>query len=91
MGTVDVITTGKQKNKAAMLETINNIIGLIVKMQLPDGRNLAMEDGPLRSLTLQLMEMAGASPLLLTKMQAPAPASVQQVQQPAPTGDTIAA
>jgi hypothetical protein len=59
MGTVDVITTGEQKNKAAMLETINNIIGLIVKMQLPDGRNLAMEDGPLRTLTLQLMEMAG--------------------------------
>ena len=80
MGTVDVITTGEQKNKAAMLETMNNIIGLIVKMQLPDGRNLAMEDGPLRTLTLQLMEMAGASPLLLTKMQAPA--SVQQVATP---------
>jgi hypothetical protein len=46
-------------------------------MQLHDGRNLALEDGPMRSLFLQLMEVAGVSPLLLTKMQAPAP-----VQQP---------
>jgi hypothetical protein len=34
-GTVDVVTTGEQKNKAAMLETLNNIIGFVVKMQLP--------------------------------------------------------
>jgi hypothetical protein len=72
-----------------MLETISNIIGLIVKMQLPDGCNLAMEEGPLGTLTLQYMEMAGASPLLLTKMQAPAPAPVQQFEQTPPTGDTI--
>ena len=82
-GSVDVVTTGEQKNKAAMLETINNIIGFVVKMQLPDGRNLALEDGPMRTLFLQLMETAGVSPLLLTKMQAPAP--VQQVAQITPT------
>jgi hypothetical protein len=91
MGTVDVITTGEQKNKAAMLETLSNVIKFITSMQLPDGRNLALEDGPMRSLFLQLMEVAGVSPLLLTKMQAPAPAPVQQVQQPAAGGDTISA
>jgi hypothetical protein len=90
MGTVDVITTGEQKNKAAMLETLNNIIGTITKMQLPDGRNLALEDGPMRSLFLQLMETAGVSPLLLTKMQTAAPTPVQQ-PQPTSTGDTIPA
>jgi hypothetical protein len=89
MGTVDVITTGEQKNKAAMLETYNNIIGFVMKMQLPDGRNLAMEDGPMRTLFLQLMELAGASPLLLTKMQAPAP--TQQMAQPTPAIDPAAA
>jgi hypothetical protein len=81
MGTVDVITTGEQKNKAAMLETMNNIIGFVMKMQMPDGRNLAMEDGPMRRLFLQLMEMAGVSPLLLTGSQA-APVPVQQVATP---------
>jgi hypothetical protein len=44
----------------------------------------------MRSLFLQLMEVAGVSPLLLTKMQAPGTAPVQQVQQPVPTDDTIA-
>lgn len=78
MGTVDVITTGEQKNKAAMLETMNNVIGFVMKMQLPDGRNLALEDGPMRSIFLQLMETAGVSPLLLTKMQAPAPQALPQ-------------
>jgi hypothetical protein len=57
-GTVDVITTGEQRNKAAMLETINNVILFVTKMQLPDGRNLAMEDGPMRTLFLNMMEMA---------------------------------
>lgn len=69
-----------------MLETVNNIISFIVKMQLPDGRNLALEDGPMRGLFIQLMETAGVSPLLLTKMQAPAPAPVPvPVQQVQPT------
>src|SRR5450631_4728197 len=67
----------REKNKAAMLETISNVIKFVTSMQLHDGRNLALEDGPMRSLFLQLMEVAGVSPLLLTKMQAPAP-----VQQP---------
>lgn len=72
-GTVDVITTGEQKNKAAMLETMNNVIAFVMKMQMPDGRNLALEDGPMRRLFLQLMEMAGVSPVLLGGAQAPAP------------------
>jgi hypothetical protein len=97
MGTVDVITTGEQKNKAAMLETISNIIKFVTSMQLPDGRNLALEDGPMRNLFLQLMELAGVSPLLLTKMQTQpqAPAPVQQPRQTtppaAPADATIAA
>lgn len=89
MGTVDVITTGEQKNKAAMLETISNIIKFVTSMQLPDGRNLALEDGPMRVLFLQLMEMAGVSPLLLTKMQA-APTPVQQpIQQPPQNAEAV--
>ncbi len=89
MATVDVVTTGEQKNKAAMLETISNIIGFVTKMQLPDGRNLALEDGPMRTLFLQLMETAGVSPLFLTKMQtAPAP---QPLPQPVQEDATIAA
>jgi hypothetical protein len=51
-----------RKNKAAMLETISNVIKFVTSMQLPDGRNLALEDGPMRSLFLQLMETAGVSP-----------------------------
>jgi hypothetical protein len=81
MGTVDVITTGEQKNKAAMLETISNVIKFVTSMQLPDGRNLALEDGPMRRLFLQLMEMAGVSPLLLSGAQA-APTPAQQVATP---------
>ena len=44
MGTVDVIKTGEQKNKAAMLETISNVIKFVTSMQISDGRNLALED-----------------------------------------------
>ena len=80
---MDVITTGEQKNKAAMLEIISNVIKFVTSMQLPDGRNLALEDGPMRSLFLQLMETAGVSPLLLTKMQAPAPFQQTLTAQPA--------
>ena len=42
----------------------------------------------MRSLFLQLMETAGVSPLLLTKMQAPAPAAVQQTP-PTPPANVI--
>ncbi|XIA66802.1 hypothetical protein ACFIOY_13405 [Bradyrhizobium sp. TZ2] len=45
MGTVDVVTTGEQKNKAAMLETLSNVIKFVTSMQLPDDRNIALEDG----------------------------------------------
>ena len=34
MGTVDVITTSEQKNKAAMLETISNVIKFVTSMQI---------------------------------------------------------
>jgi len=50
-GSMDFITTGEQKNKAAMLETISNIIKFVTSMQLPDGRNLALEDDPLTNPT----------------------------------------
>ena len=42
--TVDVITTGEQKNKAPMLETISDVIKFVSSMQISDGRNLALED-----------------------------------------------
>jgi hypothetical protein len=75
--------------RRAMLETISNVIKFVTSRQLPDGRHLALEDGPMRSLFLQLMETAGVSPLLLTKMQAPAPAQ-QVAPQPVPANDTPA-
>lgn len=78
-GRADVITTGEQKNKAAVLETVNNAIKFVVAMQLPDGRNLVMEDGVMRDLFLQLMEFAGISPVLFGKRpgaSSPAPTPV---------------
>jgi hypothetical protein len=62
-----------------MLETISNVIKFVTSMQISDGRNLALED--LRRLFLQLMEMAGVSPLLLSGAPA-APAPAQQVATP---------
>lgn len=88
---VDVITTGEQKNKAVVLESLNNAIKFIVAMQLPDGRNLVMENETMRRLFNQLVEIAGISPVMLLgnseklPQAAPSPVPAQPAQQPAPT------
>jgi hypothetical protein len=77
---VDVITTGEQKNKVAVMQTIDSAFKFIASMQLPDGRNLVLEDGPMRKLFLQLMEATNViSPLLFSK-----PGMAAAPAQPAP-------
>ena len=64
---MDVITTGEQKNKAAMLENLSNVIKFVTSIQLPDGRNLALGGWPDAQAVPAAYGTAGASPLLLTK------------------------
>jgi hypothetical protein len=71
-GSVDVITTGEQKNKTAMLETLFNIFKTVASS--PG----ILQDPVLARLFNQLVEMAGVSPLLLQ------PSASQQSASPAP-------
>jgi hypothetical protein len=64
-GVVDVITTGEQKNKAAMLETLFNVFKTVA--QAPQ----ILQDPTLARLFNQLVETAGVSPLLLQPKGAP--------------------
>lgn len=68
-GSVDVITTGEQKNKAVALETLFNIFKTVAAApQL-------LQDPVLARLFNQMVEMAGVSPMLL-QSRAPAQPSL---------------
>ncbi len=80
-GNVDVITTGEQKNKTAMLETLFSIFKTVA--QAPQ----LLQDPVLGRLFNQLVEIAGVSPLLLkssTAQQTQAPVAQPQQQTPLP-------
>jgi hypothetical protein len=70
-GKVEVITTGEQKNKAVMLETLFNIFQVVAK------NPQVLQDPVMRRLFNQIVESAGYSPLLLDGPQG------QQPQAPA--------
>jgi len=70
-GTVDVVTTGEQKNKAAMLETLFNVFKTVA--QAPQ----ILQDPTLARLFNQLVETAGVSPLLLQPKGVPTEAAKQ--------------
>ncbi|MBS4082922.1 MAG: hypothetical protein KGZ73_05175 [Rhizobiales bacterium] len=56
---VDVITTGEQKNKAVVMETLFNVFGVVAK------NPAILQDPVLARLFNQIVEIAGVSPLLL--------------------------
>lgn len=71
-GHVDVITTGEQRNKTAMLETLFNVFQIVAN------NPAILQDPVLGRLFNQMVEMAGVSPLLLQSNAAQTPP-----QQPA--------
>jgi hypothetical protein len=73
-GKIEVITTGEQKNKAVMLETLFNIFQVVAK------NPGVLQDPVLRRLFNQIVEAAGYSPLLLDGPNGPA--ANQPIQQP---------
>ena len=73
---VDVITTGEQKNKAVVLETLFNIFSVVAK------NPQALLDPTLARLFNQIVETAGVSPLMIR------PGKVQPQAQLAPAQST---
>jgi hypothetical protein len=82
-GTVDVITTGEQENKDAVMETLFNIFQIVAKFPQ------VLQDPVMARLFNQIVEKAGVSPLLLgTKGQSAAqtaPSPGPTTAQPMPT------
>jgi hypothetical protein len=72
---VSVITTNEQRNKAATLESLSNILGQVSSTYDPNTGTFAMLENPaLASIFSQAVELSGAgiSPVTLNKLQSSA-------------------
>ena len=65
-GNVDVITTGEQRNKSVMLETLFNVFQIIAK------NPAILQDPTLARIFNQMVEMAGVSPVFFQRAARPA-------------------
>lgn len=91
---VTVITTGEQKNKSVMLQSLSTILDTVIKSYNPNtGKFGVLEDPILSKIFASILEISGAgiSPISLgiglykPPQQSTAPAPSQNPAQPAPT------
>ena len=82
---VSVITTNEQRNKAATLESLSNILGQVANTFDPNTGTFAMLENPaLASIFSQAVELSGAgiSPVTLNKLSSGQASKQVQVEQP---------
>lgn len=82
---VTVITTGEQKDKAAILTSLNTIIQTVVQSMNPQtGEFMVLRDPTLRRIFDEIVELAGSgvSPISLGLNSAKSPATTAQPAQP---------
>jgi len=77
---IDIIVTGEEQNKAAVLESINTALTTVANGQRPDGTNIFLDDPRMAQLFNQLLEIDGnISPISLGSSTRQKPKDVLQL------------